>query len=119
MSDPDPNKDECGVVYKISCKKCLENNICTSYIGETGRLKSKRFSEHFRNYVIPPENLNTNTSQVVIHALKEHGRNENTLWESETLARSNVTQKRKVKEAMLIREHKPCLNLNSGLSLII
>ena len=107
-----------GVVYKLTCLICKGNNLHSSYIGETGRPLVRRLKEHFRT-TVPGKFGDDSTSQVKIHAMNVHGANNSEAWNVEILGRSEVTQERRIIEAMAIRDHKPNLNANNGLSLII
>ena len=109
-----------GVIYKLTCLKCKDINQHSSYVGETGRILRKRLNEHFSNS--SPNILNNNLlniSKAKIHAIEHHGINNPESWKVEILAKCPFTQKRKIVESTMIRDHKPNLNANDGLSLII
>ena len=83
-----------GVVYKIKCTTCEK-----SYIGETGRKLKIRVNEH-KNDV---RNNNNNISGLSQHA-KETGHEID--WEGvEIIYKENNFNKRKFKEALVIKEN--------------
>jgi hypothetical protein len=109
-----------GVVYKLTCLRGKDCNQYSSYVGETGRILKKRLGEHFSNS--SPDDIKSklnNISKVKLHALESHGSNSPEFWKVEVLARCPFTQKRKIVESTMIRDHKPNLNANEGLTLVI
>jgi hypothetical protein len=45
--------------------------------------------------------------------------NDNNHWKIEILNREKITQRRKVIEALEIKKHKPTLNMDKGISIIV
>jgi hypothetical protein len=103
--DKIPQEQQCGVVYKIECGGCAKK-----YIGETGRLLSKRMKEHRSSM----KDL-TPSSAVAAHAVDSGHR---ILWDNVRVIDKELTlYKRKIKEAILIRKEKPELNRDGGIDL--
>ena len=96
---PDPSKCA-GIVYDIQCGTCNEH-----YIGETGRPMNKRMDEHrkLKNSAVFEHSSQTG------HVID---------WSStRVLDKEPNEYKRKVKEAINIRQHQPALNRDAGLDL--
>ena len=90
---------KCGVIYGIECE-CKNN-----YIGETARPFETRLKEH----------LSRDSS-----AIHEHCSNTGhniTARNAKILASESSQMKRKVKEAILIKQRRPSLNRDEGLDL--
>lgn len=89
-----------GVIYHITCDTCKE-----TYIGETARPLGTRIEEHKKQ----------NTSAILEHHQKSGHRIN---WDSvKILDRESSMLKRKVKEALHIKRHRPALNRDTGLYL--
>jgi hypothetical protein len=118
--EPDDVRKLNGVVYKLNCLKCQQEGSHASYVGETGRVLDKRLKEHFSNSPINFNSIGVSSlSHVKLHAINKHEVNNSENWGVEILSKCEATQRRRVLESMAIREHKPNLNANNGLSLII
>ena len=103
----------CGVrncVYQVECKLCGK-----SYIGQTNRAISVRFTEHYR----AAKNL-TATSAIGEHFEKEHGLVNfdaiplSAVFRLTILAHAGSYSDRLYKEAILIRDMSPELNRDGG-----
>ena len=95
----DPNK-RAGIVYDIRCGTCDQH-----YIGETGRPMNKRMDEHRK----------LNNSAVFEHC-SQTGHSID--WPAtRVLDKEPHEYKRKVKEAIKIRQQQPALNRDAGLDL--
>ena len=94
-----------GVVYKVPCAKC--NYV---YIGEMGRSLSCRLKEHWQ--AMKTGNMNNG---IAAHAwINEH----HVDWEAAKVrAHEEHLWKRKVLEAIIIRQTKDTSNLDCGLKL--
>ena len=100
--------------------ECSRNGVVTTYIGESGRKLSERLNEHFRK--IKNDDYNNkllNLTQVQKHMYRDHKAESIGDWTVDVLSISNNIQDRKVMEALEIKHHKPTLNADNGLSIII
>ena len=88
---------------------------------ETGRLLHARLREHFGEMIVldVDSKLTSNFFQAKLHANYVHKKNSPQYWKVEILSNNLESQKRKILEAEAIKSHKPNLNLNKGISLII
>ena len=111
--------DTYGAVYKMDCENCLQSNRIETYIGETGRCIETRVKEHLRR--IKDEDHYTkkrdNLTQVQIHDFLVH-RNIDPKWKVLIIKKATKCQERKILEAIMIKKHKPTLNIDQGLSLV-
>ena len=100
VKDKTEKLKKCGVIYHIKCENCQND-----YIGETARTLGTRLKEHV-----------TRSSSAVHEHCDNTGHNieadNTTILTSED---SNI--KRKVKEAILIKQRRPSLNRDEGLEL--
>ena len=106
----DSNRD-CSiknVVYRVNCRVCHK-----FYIGETERTVHERFGEHLR-YASYPKTPSNRGEALAIHYSNEHVGVIPDLVFSILTVESN-TVRRKIFEAMMIIELKPCLNLKEEL----
>ena len=95
--DPTPNSQKTGIVYRINCKSCNK-----FYIGETGRTLGKRLDEHKKL-----------TSSAICEHLSDTGHTID--WENtKILYKEDHPIKRKIKESIAIKKHKPSLNRDQG-----
>ena len=111
-----------SVIYKLKCMICDENNITSTYIGETGRMLQTRLNEHFRRIRDKEEfdSKISNMSQIQKHMFLFHPTiNSNDHWKIEILNTEKNIQDRKVVEALEIKKHVPTLNADKGISLVI
>jgi len=100
VKDKTDKMKQCGIVYHVTCANCKED-----YIGETGRTLETRMKEH-----------KTRSSS----ALHEHCDNtgHNIKAENTTILTSEEhLMKRKVWEAIAIKQRRPSLNRDEGLEL--
>jgi hypothetical protein len=108
-----------GVVYGALCLNYKEKGIKTTYVGETGRALSARVKEHCTKLFKTKSN-EANASALGLHSVcvhDVHSRVED--WEFVVHQFSDRTQERKTLEAFEIRKHKPSLNRDKGVHLII
>ncbi len=116
------DKSRTGAVYKMTCLVCESRNVVSTYIGETGRELQIRMNEHFK-CVKDQEDYDKherNLSQVCRHMYNKHkGVTPNNNWKVEILKTSNRVQIRKILEALEIQSHRPTLNVDGGLSVIV
>ena len=100
VKDKTNKMKKCGVVYYIQCENCKND-----YVGETGRSLDIRLKEH------------VSRSNSAIHEHCEqtghHIRPENT----KVLTSEDIHMKRRVKEAIAIKQRRPSLNRDEGLEL--
>jgi hypothetical protein len=113
--------DVTGAVYKLTCNLCNSDDSVATYIGETGRRLRDRLKEHNRTIKSQKEydSKILSSSQVQKHMFNQHGGIINGDWKVEILGITNNIQERKVKEAVEIAKHRPTLNRDNGLVLII
>ena len=100
-----PSTSRLGVVYCIPC------NCGRVYIGETGRSLSVRISEHRRAV----QQLDTKNA-IAVH-MAEH-MDHQILWQDSTIKEYEPNwYRRRIKEAIWIKQTANALNTDSGLSL--
>ena len=109
-----------GVVYRAECLRCKDMKKCSIYIGETSRKLNERIKEHLaviKNHedFLSKENR---ASALQIHGYKEHKELSLKDIQVEILHIERNSQRRKIREAMCIKEMKPTLNFNRGFELI-
>ena len=100
--DKTPKGQLCGTIYHISC----DQNSSHSYIGESKRPLFTRFKEH------------TKTEKAT--GVGEHCNNtgHSVSWDNtKVLAREQDWLKRKVKEAIYIKQQRPIMNRDQGYQL--
>ena len=97
-----------NVVYRVNCRVCHK-----FYIGETERTAHDRFGEHLR-YATYPKTPSNRSQALAIHYSGEHVGVIPDLGFSILTIESN-TARRKIFEATVITELKPCLNLKEEL----
>ncbi|XP_053389112.1 uncharacterized protein LOC123531409 [Mercenaria mercenaria] len=100
VKDQTDKLKKCGIIYHVKCKNCKED-----YIGETARTLETRLKEHV-----------TRTNS----AIHEHCQNTGHTIKSENtkiLTSESGLIKRKVKEAIEIKQRRPSLNRDEGLEL--
>jgi len=108
-----------GVVYGATCLKCKEKGINTTYVGETGRALSVRIKEHCAKTTKIKAN-EAKTSALGQHSVCVHDIQPKVEdWEFVVHQFSDRTQERRPLEAFEIRRHKPSLNRDTGVHLII
>ena len=93
---------KCHTVYQISCEQCN-----SSYVGETARVLKTRFKEHTRK---------TAPLTAVGEHIRDTGHNitpENIV----ILDNEESWTRRRIKEALYIKEHRPDLNRDQGVEL--
>ena len=95
----DPLK-KCGVVYQVDCPDCTED-----YIGETARVLSTRLDEHQKR----PNSAVFEHLQTTGHNFQPH--------DTKVLATEPNLVKRKIKEAIEIKQRRPSLNRDMGYEL--
>ena len=91
---------KCGVVYHVKCEQCRND-----YVGETGRSLETRMKEHVTR---------------ANSALYEHCENTGHTFDpknTKVLATEDIHLKRRVKEAIQIKQMRPTLNRDEGLEL--
>ena len=111
-----------GAIYKLTCKECAKSNIVTTYIGETVRQLKFRLKEHCKfldHSILNDPLMLMSQSQPAIHASKTHSSNDVNMWDVLILGKEDSTQRRRVLESMAINNHKPNLNISSGLILVV
>ncbi len=95
-------------------------DVISTYVGETGRQLNTRIKEH-KLAIANQDSYNNkifSTTQLQKHMFNHHfGTTPD--WNIEILGKERSTQNRKIKEAIEIINHKPTLNNNSGVTLII
>ena len=80
----------------------------------------ERVKEHSREFNILNDRLDFgNRSQVMVHAMSIHSKNNIDQWDTEVLSIRDSTQKRKIEEARLILDQKPTLNISKGITVIV
>jgi hypothetical protein len=94
--------NRCGTVYHIKCGECE-----STYVGETGRTLKVRFGEHSGD-ATPLTAVGEHCAKK-LHFVPEENLK---ILDSET-----IKPRRKVKEALLIKEHNPDLNRDRGVEL--
>ena len=95
-----------GAIYDIPCMDCSDD-----YIGESGRLLGTRINEHKRAV-----RLGSSNASAVAQHVEEQDHSIN--WEGiKILDREPSKFKRKVKEAIHIRQRRPALNRGGGYDL--
>ena len=100
--DKTPLENKCGTVYHITC----DNDPTHTYIGGSKRPLGVRFKEHL--------NLNKPTG-VGEHCLATgHSVSKNNI---KVLCREQEGHRRKVKEAIYIKQHGPTMNRDQGYQL--
>ena len=100
VKDPTDKLKKCGVIYHIKCNECDHD-----YVGETGRQLDIRMKEHMAK-----------TSSAIHEHCDSTGHTFNPS-ESKVLSSEDNFWKRKVKEAIEIKQRKPSLNRDEGLEL--
>jgi hypothetical protein len=103
-----------GVVYKATCKQCAKSNVNKEYIGETGRSLKTRIHEHMRKIKDGTSDAEI-PSAIGAHSHLAHNEQptlEN--WNFKILANAATTQKRKILEALAIKQYCPNLNRDVG-----
>ena len=91
---------KCGVIYQVQCEDCKND-----YVGETARQLDTRIKEHM-----------TRTSSAIYEHCEQTGHKikpENT----KVITSEDNLWKRKVKEAIEIKQRRPSLNRDEGLEL--
>ena len=97
--DKTPKEHKCGTIYNITC----DTDSSHTYIGETKRTPSQRFKEH--------TNLDKPTG------VGDHCRatgHSVSMKNTEILMRESNWHKRKVKEAIYIKQRAPTMNRDQG-----
>jgi predicted GIY-YIG superfamily endonuclease len=103
--DKIPKEEQCGCIYRITCKDCEQ-----CYIGESGRTLKTRLKEHRKGI----QDLTPSS------AVAEHAQSKQHLidWENvKIIDKESHLMARKIKEAIHIRKNKPKLNRDSGVDL--
>ena len=100
VKDKTEKMKKCGVVYYIQCDKCSQD-----YVGETGRTLDTRMKEHLTR---------TNSA---IHEHCDHTGHNIVPANTKIIATEDVHIKRRVKEAIAIKQRRPSLNRDEGLDL--
>ncbi|XP_052247813.1 uncharacterized protein LOC127855937 [Dreissena polymorpha] len=100
VKDKTDKMKKCGVIYHIQCEDC-END----YVGETARQIDTRLKEHL-----------TRTSSAIYDHCKQTGHKINPN-NTKVLTSEEHLWKRKVKEAIEIKQRRPSLNRDEGLEL--
>jgi len=100
VKDKTDKLKKCGVVYYIKCEQC--NN---DYVGETGRSLDIRLKEH------------TARSNSAIHEHCSHTGHKIEPKNTKIIASEDTHIKRRVKEAIAIKQRRPSLNRDKGLEL--
>ena len=93
---------KCGAIYEITCGDCEK-----TYIGETARVLKTRFKEHIRR--TPPHSAVGEHRDNTGHSFPESN--------IKVLDSEEHWYRRKVKEALQIKEKRPSLNRDRGLEL--
>ena len=97
--DKTPKEHQCGTIYNITC----DSDSSHTYIGETKRTLSQRFKEH--------TNLDKPTG------VGDHCRatgHSVSMKNTKIMTRESNWHKRKVKEAVYIRQRAPTMNRDQG-----
>lgn len=103
---PNNNDGDCkrkGAIYCLKCEECG-----AEYIGETGRECMTRFQEHLRG-LKNPSDPNYTDYPLAIHRTSRHSGIMPSVSINILAFEPNITR-RKIKEAILIRQHQPILN---------
>ena len=100
VKDKTDTLKKCGVVYSIKCEQCNEN-----YVGETARSLDTRLKEH-----------TTKSNSAIFEHCDATGHVIN-YKNTKILASEDHNVKRKVKEAIKIKKHRPTLNRDEGMEL--
>ena len=94
---------KCGVVYKISCPECDH-----SYVGETARTMGQRLKEHLK------------TQGTITSAIGEHISQTGhpiSIENVKIIGTESDWHRRRIKEAIEIKSHRPTLNRDGGYEL--
>ena len=112
-------EDKSGVIYKIPCASCEQ-----TYIGETGRNFGYRFKEHKKavefvtaKKVFTRSQRKTSQSEINKSAITDHAVINNHIidWKNTTIIDNEENyMKRKIKEAIHIKQTTRCLNRDDG-----
>jgi hypothetical protein len=100
--DPTPDTQKCGVVYEIACNDCADK-----YIGETAQAYGTRLKEHLRK---------TGSHSAVAEHITNKGHTANE-QDSKVGAREDKFWRRKIHEAIVIRDTCQKMNRDQGLQL--
>jgi GIY-YIG catalytic domain len=96
------------------------NILSNNYVGETGRNLKERIKEHIapiKDSLDYDKKKNT-ASMFQIHSFSKHNNLKIEDLEIDIIGIERRTQARKVLEAVTIKDIKPTLNANSGLTLV-
>jgi len=100
VKDKTDKMKKCGVIYHVQCEDCKND-----YVGETARQLDTRLKEHL-----------TRTSSAIYEHCKQTGHKIDPN-KTRVLTSEEHLWKRKVKEAIEIKQRRPSLNRDEGLEL--
>ena len=100
VKDKTDKMKKCGVIYHIKCEDCHQD-----YVGETGRQLNTRMKEH----------LSRDSSTIKEHC--DHTGHKIDPKNTNILTSEDNFWKRKIKEAIEIKQRRPSLNRDEGLEL--
>jgi len=104
--------DEAGIIYTFRCVFCRE-----PYIGETGRSFRQRIEEHHVKARLRTPKTPWGIHMSRFHPDKDIGPRDRIFFGARILARESRAARRKIREAIEVRERKPSINITSGWSL--
>ena len=104
------------MVYSNTCLLCKSSGKETKYIGETARTMLERNKEHQRDALASSKTLNTKTSHIRDHAIKEHPGDEEGflgIFRMDMVKSSSSALERQVRKTVEIRRtYAPAYLLN-------
>ena len=100
--DKAPDSAKCGIIYEVNCPQCQD-----TYVGETGRILNTRVKEHLNPKRVPT-------------AIGDHIKDTGHMIspsDFKVVAREEMELRRKIREAIEIRERRPRMNRDTGYDL--
>jgi len=101
--------DSSGVVYSFYCVFCSKE-----YIGETFRCVRDRFSDHHVQARLKIAGTPLGMHMILMHSSLHIKPGQVIFKQAQVLAIESRDSRRKIREAIEIRERKPEINLNNG-----
>ena len=109
---PDQFCDSAGVVYAMECAMCS-----AEYVGETCRCVPQRFREHHFQARHKTQGTPWGTHMAEKHGQRRIVGTDVVFVRARVLARETRSARRKIREAIEIRDRKPSVNLYKGWAL--